>query len=149
MPTVKDLISTKGKKQEVFSVTAAETVYHALQVMAEKNIGALMVTDGEKIAGICTERDYARKIILKGHDSRKTLVKDIMTEELITVHPETDLEKCMALMTEYRVRHLPVVDEGHLVGIISIGDVLHFIIADKESLISDLQEYIEGLSILR
>jgi CBS domain-containing protein len=148
MPTVKDLLNTKGK-QEVFSIAATETVYHALQVMAEKNIGALMVTDGEKIAGICTERDYARKIILKGHDSRKTLVKDIMTEELITVHPETDLEKCMALMTEYRVRHLPVVDESHLVGIISIGDVLRSVIVDKENLISDLQEYIEGLSILR
>ncbi|MFO7584936.1 MAG: CBS domain-containing protein [Anaerolineales bacterium] len=148
MPTVKDLLSTKGK-QEVFSITATETVYNALAMMAEKNIGALMVTDGERIAGICTERDYARKIILKGHDSRKTQVKDIMTEKLVTVHPDTPLEKCMALMTEYHVRHLPVVDEGHLVGIISIGDVLRSVIADKENLISDLQEYIEGLSILR
>lgn len=148
MPTVKDLLSIKGK-QEVFSIAATETVYNALAMMAEKNIGALMVTDGERIAGICTERDYARKIILKGHDSRKTQVKDIMTEELITVHLDTPLEKCMALMTEYHVRHLPVVDEGHLVGIISIGDVLRSVIDDKENLISDLQEYIEGLSILR
>jgi CBS domain-containing protein len=148
MPAVKDLLNSKGK-QEVFSVSANETVYHALEVMSQKNIGALMVTDGEKIAGICTERDYARKIILKGQDSRKTLVKDIMSEKLITVHPDTNVEKCMALMTEYRVRHLPVVDDGHLAGIISIGDVLHFLIAEKENLISDLQEYIEGLSILR
>jgi CBS domain-containing protein len=148
MPTVKDLIESKGK-QEIFSIDSTETVYCAIEMMAEKNVGALMVTDGERIAGICTERDYARKIILKGHDSRKTQVKDIMTEKLITVHPDTPLEKCMALMTEYHIRHLPVVDEGHLVGIISIGDVLRSVIVDRENLINDLQEYIEGLSILR
>jgi len=148
MHAVKDLLNSKGKT-EVFSIAQSETVYRALEVMAEKNVGALMVTDGEKIVGICTERDYARKIILKGHDSRTTSVKEIMSDKLVTVRLDTTLEKCMALMTEYHVRHLPVVDDGHLSGIVSIGDVLHFLIAEKENLISDLQEYIEGLSILR
>jgi CBS domain-containing protein len=137
------------KNHDTYSIPADETVYHAIEMMAEKNIGALLVTEGERIVGICTERDYARKVILKGHDSRSTKVREIMTEDMVTVHPETTLEKCMALMTNYHVRHLPVTDQGHLVGLISIGDVVQAVISDKENLISDLQEYIEGLSILR
>ncbi|PKN94315.1 MAG: histidine kinase [Chloroflexi bacterium HGW-Chloroflexi-6] len=148
MTTVHDLMKSKGK-QATFSIAANETVYRAIEMMAEKNIGALFVTDEDRIVGICTERDYARKIILKGHDSKTTLVKEIMTEEMITVHLDTSLEQCMALMTNYHIRHLPVVENGHLTGMVSIGDVVRSVIADKENLISDLQDYIEGLSILR
>jgi CBS domain-containing protein len=148
MITVRDLIKAKGNK-ETYSVGATETVYRAVEMMAAKNIGALLVTEGERIVGICTERDYARKIVLKGLDSRKTQVKEIMTEDMITVKPETTLEQCMALMTNHHIRHLPVVENGHLTGIISIGDVVQSVIADKENEISGLQEYIEGLSILR
>jgi CBS domain-containing protein len=148
MTTVRDLMNAKGNK-ETYSVGTTETVYHAIEVMADANIGAVLVTEEDRIVGICTERDYTRKIVLKGHDSRKTLVKEIMTEEMITVKPETTLEQCMALMTNYHIRHLPVVENGHLTGMVSIGDVVQSVIADKENLISDLQEYIEGLSILR
>jgi CBS domain-containing protein len=148
MTTVRDLIKAKGNK-ETYSVGATETVYHAIEVMADANIGAVLVTEEDRIVGICSERDYTRKIVLKGHDSRKTLVKEIMTEEMITVKPETTLEQCMVLMTKHRIRHLPVVENGHLTGMISIGDVVQSVIADKENEISGLQEYIEGLSILR
>lgn len=148
MTTVRKLMDSK-EKHETYSIAATETVYHALEMMAKENIGAVLVTEGERIVGICSERDYARKVILKGHDSRTTQVKEIMTEEMVTVHPETTLEQCMVLMTKYHVRHLPVVDDGHLIGLVSIGDVVQSVIADKENLISDLQDYIEGLSILR
>ena len=148
MTTVRKLMDSK-EKHETYSISATETVYHALEMMAKENIGAVLVTEGERIVGICSERDYARKVILKGHDSRTTQVKEIMTEEMVTVHPETSLEQCMVLMTKYHVRHLPVVDDGHLIGLVSIGDVVQSVIADKENLISDLQDYIEGLSILR
>lgn len=148
MTTVRNLMDAK-KNHEMYSIGADETVYRAVEMMAELNIGALMVTDGERIAGICSERDYARKVILKGHDSRTTKVREIMTEEMVTVHPETSLEECMILMSNYHVRHLPVTHEGHLIGLISIGDVVHAVISDKENLISNLQDYIEGLSILR
>jgi CBS domain-containing protein len=148
MTTVRKLMDSK-EKHETYSIAATETVYHAIEMMAKENIGAVLVTEGERIVGICSERDYARKVILKGHDSRTTQVKEIMTEEMVTVHPETTLEQCMVLMTKYHVRHLPVVDDGHLIGLVSIGDVVQSVIADKENLISDLQDYIEGLSILR
>ncbi len=148
MITVRDLMSAKGNQNTV-SIAADETVYHAVEVMAAKNIGAVLVTDGDRIVGICTERDYARKIVLKGLDSRQTQVKAIMTEEMITVKPETTLEQCMALMSNNHIRHLPVVENGHLTGMVSIGDVVQSMIADKENEISGLQEYIEGLSILR
>lgn len=148
MTTVRDLLNAKGNKQ-TYSVSATETVYHAIEVMAEANIGAVLVTEADRIVGICTERDYSRKIILKGLASKETQVKEIMTKEVITVPPETTVEQCMALMTKRRIRHLPVVENGHLSGMISIGDVVQSIIADKEDLISGLQEYIEGLSILR
>ena len=148
MTTVRDLINAKGNK-ETYSVNAAEMVYHAIEVMADANIGAVLVTEEERIVGICTERDYTRKIILKDRASKETPVKDIMTKEVITVPPETTVEQCMALMTKYRFRHLPVVENGHLAGMVSIGDIVQSIIADKENLISGLQEYIEGLSILK
>ncbi|MDX9992749.1 MAG: CBS domain-containing protein [Anaerolineales bacterium] len=148
MTTVNDLMTSK-EKHDTYSIDANGTVYQAIELMANANIGAVLVTEGERIVGIFSERDYARKVILKGHDSRTTQVREIMTGEMVTVHPETSVEKCMALMTQYHIRHLPVVDQGHLIGLISIGDVVHSVVADKQNLISDLQEYIEGLSILR
>ena len=148
MPTVRDLIKAKAGKEPI-SIAASETVYHAVELMADKNIGAVLVTEGDRIVGICSERDYARKIVLKGLDSHKTLVKEIMTEDMITVNPETTVEQCMALMSKYHIRHLPVVTDGHLTGLVSIGDVVQSIIADQENLISNLEEYIQGLSILR
>ena len=147
MTTVSDLLKVKGNK--TYSVSANETVFQAIEVMAEANIGAVLVTEEDRIVGICTERDYTRKIILKGLASKQTQVREIMTKDVITIHPENTVEQCMALMTKFHIRHLPVVDNGHLVGMISIGDVVQSVIADKENLISDLQEYIEGLSILR
>jgi CBS domain-containing protein len=148
MTTVRDLLQTK-ELQKTYSVEATDTVYHAIEVMAEANIGAVLVTEGEKIVGICSERDYTRKVILKGKDSRHAQVREIMTEEMITAKPETTLEQCMALISKHHIRHLPVVENGHLTGLISIGDVVNAVIADKENLISGLQEYIEGLSILK
>ena len=148
MTTVRDLMNAKGNK-ETYSVSATETVYHAIEVMAAANIGAVLVTEEDRIVGICTERDYTRKIILKGLASKETAVKEIMTKEVITVPPEATVEQCMALMTKYRFRHLPVVENGHLTGMVSIGDVVQSIITDKENLISGLQEYIQGIDILR
>ncbi len=148
MTTVRELLKVKENK-ETYSVNATETVYHAIEVMAEANIGAVLVTEGDRIVGICTERDYTRKIALKGLSSKETPVKDIMTSEVISVTPEATVEQCMALMSTRRIRHLPVVENGHLAGVISIGDVVQSIIADKENLISGLQEYINGMSIFK
>ncbi|RPH60440.1 MAG: CBS domain-containing protein [Chloroflexi bacterium] len=148
MTTVRDLMKRKEGKDTV-SVAATDTVYHAIEVMADENIGAVLVTEGDRIVGICTERDYARKIALKGLDSRKTQVKDIMTEDMITVNPETTVEQCMALMNKYHIRHLPVVENSHLISLVSIGDVVHSVIAEKQNQINELEDYIIGISILR
>jgi IMP dehydrogenase len=143
MTTVRDLMKAKGEK-DTFSVAATDTVYHAIEVMADENIGAVLVTEGDRIVGICTERDYARKIALKGLDSRKTLVKDVMTEDMITVNPETTVEQCMALMTKYHIRHLPVEEGDKLVGIVSMRDVMEMLISSKQSRIEQLESYILG-----
>lgn len=143
MSTVRKMLEEKGDAA-IHSVDCSDTVYHALEVMAEHQIGAVMVTDGDRYAGIFTERDYARKIILKGHDSRTTHMKEIMTSELITVTPDASAEKCMALMTKYHVRHLPVVEDGRIIGLISIGDVVKQVIANRESTIAELENYILG-----
>ncbi len=148
MPTVRDLMKKKEGQVPV-SVAADDTVFHALEVMAEKNIGAVLVMEGDRYVGIFSERDYARKVILQGRESRHTTVKEIMTEKMITVKPETSLEQCMELMTKYHVRHLPVVADEHLTGLISIGDVVYSIISEKQSYIENLEEYIHGTSILR
>lgn len=148
MPTVRDLMKKKEGKP-IISVSADDTVFRALEVMAEHNIGAVLVSEGDRYVGIFSERDYARKIILQGRESRKTPVSEIMTRDMVTVHPNTTLEQCMELMTRYHIRHLPVVDAGHLVGLISIGDVVHSIISDQKTYIENLEEYIHGTSILR
>ena len=123
-------------------MTGDVTVYEAIKVMGEKNIGALLVMGNDKMSGILSERDYARKIVLKGKSSRETLVKEIMTEEVLTVSSADTIEKCMAIMTEKHIRHLPVVDNDKVVGMISIGDVVNAIIETQKETIAHLQNYI-------
>jgi IMP dehydrogenase len=118
------------------------TVFEALGRMAEKEVGALVVMDGARLAGIISERDYARKIILLGRTSPNTLVEEIMTSHVAYTHLEQSIEECMAIMTDKRIRHLPVIDEGKLVGIISIGDLVKSIIADQKFIIEQLERYI-------
>ena len=142
MTTVTQLLRTKG--HEVVSVSAETSVFEALKVMAEKNIGALLVIEAEKLVGVLSERDYARKVILKGKASKDTSVREIMTAHVLYVRPEQTIEECMALMTAKRVRHLPVLEEERLVGVISIGDVVKAIIAEQEFMIEQLQNYITG-----
>ena len=137
---VSNILQVKGNK--VFSVTGDVTFYEAIKVMGEKNIGALLVMGNDKMSGILSERDYARKIVLKGKSSRETLVKEIMTEEVLTVSSADTIEKCMAIMTEKHIRHLPVVDNDKVVGMISIGDVVNAIIETQKETIAHLQNYI-------
>jgi CBS domain-containing protein len=142
MIAVRDIL--QGKGNQVWSVTPETTVFDALVLMAEKNVGALLVLEGEKIAGIFSERDYARKIILKGKASKETFVKEIMTPEVTTVGPGQSVEECMGLMTQHRIRHLPVLEGGKLIGLVSIGDVVKAVISAKEFIIEQLETYITG-----
>jgi CBS domain-containing protein len=142
MYTVRQILQTKG--QQVWSVGPDETVYEALQKMAEKDIGALLVMDSGKLVGIFSERDYARKVILQGKTSRETLVREIMTRNVITIRPEQSCEECMALMTEKRFRHLPVLEGDQVVGLVSIGDVVKAIITKQGFVIEQLENYITG-----
>lgn len=143
MIMVKQLLKDKAH-DEIWSITPEATVYDALKLMSEKGVGALPVVKDGKLIGIMSERDYARKVILKGKSSLETPVSEIMTEKVITVDRNQTMRECMELMTNKRVRHLPVVREEELVGIISIGDVLKEIISEQEAFIRDLQNYIEG-----
>lgn len=142
MITVSQCLQTKG--HTVWSVESDRSVYEALQIMAEKDIGALLVVDEGKLVGIFSERDYARKVILHGKSSKETLVGEIMTPRVFYIHPEQSLEDCMALMTEKHVRHLPVLDGERLVGVISIGDVVKAIISEQKFVIEQLENYITG-----
>ena len=142
MKTVMQLLRTKG--QQVLSVAPDIPVFEALEVMADKNVGALLVVEGERLVGVFSERDYARKVILKGKSSKDTPVQEIMSSHVLYVRPEQTIEDCMALMTDKRVRHLPVMEEGRVVGVISIGDVVKAIIAEQEFIIEQLQNYITG-----
>lgn len=140
--TAAGIVGEKGSV--VFSVMSTDTVYRALEVMAEKNVGSVLVIDDETLVGILSERDYSRKIILLDRGSRETAVAEIMTSTLITVGLETTVTDAMELMTEERVRHLPVLEDGELVGLISIGDVVKAVIADQLALIDQLEHYITG-----
>jgi CBS domain-containing protein len=142
MKTVKDILQAKG--QEVWSVRPDATMLETLQLMAEKNVGAMLVKEGENLVGIVSERDYARKVTLRGKTSRETRVHEIMTPDTICVDPELDVETCMELMTVKHVRHLPVVKEDRVIGVISIGDIVKTIISNKEFLIEQLEKYIKG-----
>jgi len=137
---VSNILQVKGNK--VYSVTGDVTVYEAIKIMGEKNIGALLVMGEDKMSGILSERDYARKIVLKGKSSRETMVKDIMTQDVLTVTPGDTIEKCMAIMTEKHIRHLPVVENDKVLGMISIGDVVNAIIETQKETIAHLQNYI-------
>jgi CBS domain-containing protein len=142
MNTVADILGTKG--HAVWSVAPNATVLDALRIMAEHDIGAVLVFDGDKLVGILSERDYARKVALAGRSSKDSQVKDIMTGNVVCIAPDRAIEECMALMTQKRVRHLPVMDRKRVVGMVSIGDVVKATIDDKESTIAQLQSYITG-----
>jgi CBS domain-containing protein len=143
MRTLKQLLS--GKRRQPVVVAPIDTVFHALTLMAQHDIGALLVLDGEKLVGIFSERDYARKVILHGKNSRETLVKEIMSDRVAYVTPATTLDECMALMTERHFRHLPVLSEAdEVLGIISIGDLVKETISDQQMIISELERYITG-----
>jgi CBS domain-containing protein len=137
---VSDILQVKGNI--IFSVTGEITVYEAIKIMGEKNIGALMVMEEDELMGILSERDYARKIVLKGKLSRETLVKEIMTAQVITVSPDDHIEKCMELMSEKHIRHLPIVENRKVLGMISIGDVVNAIIESQKETIEHLKNYI-------
>ncbi|MFH1754253.1 MAG: CBS domain-containing protein [Candidatus Latescibacterota bacterium] len=138
--TVRKLLDAKGST--VWKITAEANVYDALRLMAEKNVGALLVLDKNKIIGIFSERDYARKVILKGKNSRECSVAEIMTEKVVYVRPEQTIEETMALMTDKHVRHLPVCEGDDLLGVVSIGDVVKVMISDREFIIEQLENYI-------
>ena len=140
MATVKQIL--EGKGYQVWTVTAELSVYEALRLMGEKEVGALAVLAGDELIGLLSERDYARKVVLKGKTSRETLVGAIMTSPVHAVHPDQSVEECMALMTEKRVRHLPVLEHGKLIGMISQGDLVKFIIEDQRFIIGQLESYI-------
>jgi CBS domain-containing protein len=142
MASVKNILEAKGNA--TFTITPDTSVYHALELMVEKNVSALLVMENEKLAGIFTERDYARKVVLKGKLSKETQVSEIMTRDLITVSPGSTIEECMELMTGKYIRHLPVVDNDKLAGIISIGDVVRCIIEEQKSIIGHMEQYIAG-----
>ena len=142
MKPVRELLRIKG--QETWSVTPDTPVYDALKLMAEKNVGALLVLEGDKLAGILSERDYARKVILKGKASKNTPAREIMSENVVCVTPEQSVAECMALMTDKHFRHLPVIEDGKLVGVISIGDVVKAIISEQTFVIEQLEHYIAG-----
>ena len=142
MQTVEGILSKKGSA--VRSVAPDDTVLHALGVMAEHDIGGVVVLDGEKLVGILTERDYARRVVLLGRASRDVPVSEIMTSHVCCVSPDRTVDECMALMTDKRIRHLPVLDHKKVVGLISIGDVVKATIAEQEFEIAQLNSYISG-----
>jgi CBS domain-containing protein len=141
MSTVAQILKTKSN-QAVHSVAPASSVFDALKLMAAKNIGALLVSEGGKVAGIFTERDYARKIVLMGKSSKDTPIREVMTTEVLFVRPDQTSEECMALMTENRMRHLPVMDQGKMIGLVSIGDLVKDVISEQKFLIQQLEQYI-------
>ena len=143
MKLVAQILRSKSD-QAVYTVAPTVSVFDALKLMAEKNIGALLIVEGETIVGMLSERDYARKVILMGRSSKDTLIRDIMTSPVLYVSPQQSTEECMALMTENRLRHLPVLNDGKLVGLISIGDLVKDIISEQSFVIEQLQYYISG-----
>ena len=142
MTTVQQLLGEKG--DEVWSVRPDETVFNAIRQMAERNVGSLLVMDGDRLVGIETERHYARHVILKGRTSPATPVAQIMETSIVCARPSQSVEECMALMTTKFVRHLPVIDDGRVIGIVSIGDLVKSIISDQKFVIDQLEHYIRG-----
>ena len=143
MTAVAQILKSKPD-QTIYTITPAASVFDAVKLMAEKNVGALIVIEGEKIVGLITERDYARKIVLMARSSKETPVGDIMTSQVMYVRPDQTSEECMALMTENRLRHLPVMDKGKLTGVVSIGDLVKDVISEQKFIIQQLEHYIAG-----
>ena len=141
--TISEILHQKGN--QVWSIDPDTMVFDAIQLMADKNIGALLVTEGSRLVGILTERDYTRKVALKGKSSKQTPVKEILSGQVIHVSPDHTIEECLRLMTDHRVRHLPVLEADRIVGIISIGDLVNWIINAQSSTINLLQTYISGV----
>ncbi len=142
MNIVRDLLQTKS--DQVWTISPQATVYAALELMAAKNIGAIVVTENDRVVGIFSERDYARKVILLGRTSKTTPVSELMTRDVLYVSQTDTIENCMALMTNKHLRHLPVIEAGKLVGLVSIGDVVKAVISDHEFTIRELEHYITG-----
>ncbi len=142
MHSIRQILDEKGRS--IFSVAPGDSVYDAIRLMAERGIGAMLVIDGEKLVGILSERDYARKVILEGRSSRETRVEQIMSSPPITVDPRATANAGLALMTQKRIRHLPVVAEGELIGVVSIGDLVNAVIDDQQHLIEQLERYVTG-----
>ena len=141
MKTLRQLIA--GKHKPIATVDPDSTVLHALEIMAENDVGALLVLDGERLAGVFSERDYARKVILQGKSSKELKVREIMTDKVFYVTPETSIEQCMAIMTDKHIRHLPILENGEKVlGLISIGDVVKETISQQQFIINQLESYI-------
>ena len=140
MHTLRQLLGSKTP--EVYAVAPGDSVIDAIRLMAEKGVGAVLVMDGARLAGIVSERDYARKIVLHGKSSADTSVRDIMTADVVTVSPHQTVEQCMQIVTDHRIRHLPVVDDGEVIGVISIGDLVKAVIEDQQVQLDQLQRYI-------
>ncbi|AGN77305.1 MULTISPECIES: CBS domain-containing protein [Pseudomonas] len=144
MKTVEQILKTKSQHQTVYTIGPDDSVLDALKMLAEKNVGALPVVEGNQVVGIVSERDYARKLVLKGRSSAATPVREIMSAPVVTVEPKQKLDFCMNLMTDRHLRHLPVVDNGKLLGLLSIGDLVKETITEQASLIRQLEQYIRG-----
>ncbi|MDO9262927.1 MAG: CBS domain-containing protein [Desulfosalsimonadaceae bacterium] len=142
MKIIRDILQEKGS--EVYAIPPHATVYETLQMLADKNVGALLVMQDDSVVGIISERDYARKVVLKGKFSKDVPVSEIMSSHILRIDPDQDIETCMELMSDKRVRHLPVFENGRVVGIISIGDIVKAIIEHKEETIAQLENYIRG-----
>jgi len=141
--TISELLNAKDSNS-IWTVSPETMVFDAIQLMADTNIGALLVTEGDKLVGIISERDYTRKVALKGKSSKQTAVREIITGQVIHVEPEHTIEACMRLMTDHRIRHLPVLEGSRIIGIVSIGDLVNWIISAQHSTIQQLQTYISG-----
>lgn len=141
--TISEILNHKGS--QVWSISPAETVFDAIELMAEKNIGALLVIESNRLVGILTERDYTRKVALKGKSSKQTAVREILSGNPVHVTPDHTIEDCMRLMTEHRVRHLPILEANRILGVVSIGDLVNWIITAQSSTIHQLQTYISGV----
>ena len=142
MNSILQVLDSKGR--DIWSITPDDSVLHAIKVMAKRGVGALLVMQDDDLVGIVSERDYARRVILEGKSSKKTAVSEIMSANVSCIRPDQTVEEAMALMTDKRIRHLPVVEDGSVVGVISIGDLVKSIIADQQSTIDELQRYITG-----
>jgi CBS domain-containing protein len=141
--SINEILSFKGTV--VWSISPDATVYEAIELMAEKNVGAVLVTEANKLVGIISERDYTRKVVLKGKSSKTSKVREILSSHVIHIAPSHTVEECMRLMTDHHIRHLPVLEDGRILGIVSIGDLVNWIISAQHTAISQLQTYISGV----